>query len=594
MNNFIFRYVHPLDCIRNLSRPLSARQGGGLSFAVGLVVFVLLLALPISTIAASSPIPLEAQIYSTMPSTTAHSPVMAMDGSLDTYFKSVYEMGDGDDFIVLLSRPIKVNSIEVVTGDPDGNDLLTNGTLDTSSDQKSYGPTASFNADGTATDDLKGKQVMSIRVRLHHGQSIPHLIIREITIDSSEAVTRVDIGPGRGFVDYSHAPEVAAWAARAEAQMESFWPDTAALLYTPGFITPNAVNVIYNGPESSGIAATGGGVMSVNSAWCDAHPDDTGLTVHETAHVIQAFESYDPVWLIEGEADYIRWVKFEPQNFRPSIDVRTATYHDAYQTTAAFLGWCENHYDNTLVTQLNRAVRAGAYTNNLFAQYCGKDVDALWAEFVNEYKADPADILPADGNTARPLPTAAPGTSVPVDISKLYNTVGITLDGTAASPESGLDGEGATYSGTVLAAETTCRNVQFSLGPASVPNTIACARDVVLLPTGNYSSVWMLGTSVNGASLDQTFVVAYTDGTTQTFAQNLSDWNDPGEFEGETTAVRAPYRNLYDGSKDARTFNLYCYGFCINPAKTVKSITLPDNKSVKLLAISLAGKAAVH
>jgi len=542
--------------------------------------------------AAAPQIPVEVQVFTTMPSTDAHSPVMAMDGDLNTYYKSDYGMDDGDDFIVLLSRPIPVSSIKIVTGDTDGDDLLTNAVVDTSPDTTTYTKSGAFDAQGIASITLKGKPVMGLRIHVIPGQGASSLVIREITFDSPDKITHVVQGPGRGFIDYSRAPEVAAWAARAEAQMEAFWPDIDALLYSPGFIPPNAVNVVYRtGPGVTGVAATGGGVMTVNTAWCDAHPDDTGLTVHETAHVVQAFASYDPVWLIEGEADYIRWVKFEPQNYKTRINPKTATYHDSYRTTASFLGWCENHYDNTLVTQLNRAVRIGAYNNGLFKQYCGKDVDTLWAEFIAAYQADPADILtppmPA-ADRPRVLPIVAAGTSTTVDLSVAFNTVGISKDGTAVPASGGMDGEGSTYSADSLGTTQTWKNIKFSLGPGGASDTITAAGNVLPLPAGTFGSIWLLGTSVEGNAMAQTFTVTYTDGTTQDLAQNLSDWFQPQSFPGEGRAIKSPYRNMYDGSKDSRPFNIYAYGFSLNSAKTVKSITLPNSPNVKIMAITLA------
>src|SRR5580700_6169608 len=68
--------------------------------------------------------PVEALIYSTMPSTWDHRPTLAMDGDLNTTFQSDGGMDDGDSFLVLLSRPIPVQSIQVTTGDSDGNDRL--------------------------------------------------------------------------------------------------------------------------------------------------------------------------------------------------------------------------------------------------------------------------------------------------------------------------------------------------------------------------------------------------------------------------------------------------------------------------------------
>lgn len=80
----------------------------------------------------------EALLYSTMPSRAIHRPTMAMDGDQNTYFRSEYGMGDGDDFLVLLSQPIPVQSIQITTGDTEGADTLTNGVVETSPDGIHY------------------------------------------------------------------------------------------------------------------------------------------------------------------------------------------------------------------------------------------------------------------------------------------------------------------------------------------------------------------------------------------------------------------------------------------------------------------------
>ena len=108
------------------------------------------------------------------------------------------------------------------------------------------------------------------------------------------------------------------------------------------------------------------------------------------------------------------------------------------------------------------------------------------------------------------------------------------------------------------------------------------------MPSGPHASLWLLGAAVEGSQTAQTFTVTYTDGTTQALVQNLSDWFQPGGFPGESRAVKMPYRLAADGAKDARPFYLYSYGFPVNPAKTVQSITLPDNPYVKVFALSLA------
>ena len=187
----------------------------------------------------------EALVYSTMPATAAHRPEMALDGDLHTYFKSAYGMDDGDDFLVLLSQPIPVQSLRITTGDADGENLLTGGFVETSPDAVHYSTAAVFGKDGVATAALGGKPVRAFRIRLSRGNGLPTLLVREITLNSPVKITSVAAGPGRGFADISQAPDVVVWARQAETQMEEFWPDTAALLYSDRFIPPNMVNVVY-------------------------------------------------------------------------------------------------------------------------------------------------------------------------------------------------------------------------------------------------------------------------------------------------------------------------------------------------------------
>jgi hypothetical protein len=86
--------------------------------------------------------------------------------------------------------------------------------------------------------------------------------------------------------------------------------------------------------------------------------------------------------------------------------------------------------------------------------------------------------------------------------------------------------------------------------------------------------------------------VTYTDGTTTTITQSLSDWFTPQGYTGESVVSAMPYRLISTGAQDTRTFNLYGYSFAINSAKTVKSLTLPHNRAVVVLAIDLTPGSA--
>jgi hypothetical protein len=99
----------------------------------------------------------------------------------------------------------------------------------------------------------------------------------------------------------------------------------------------------------------------------------------------------------------------------------------------------------------------------------------------------------------------------------------------------------------------------------------------------------MLATAVNGRQVGQTFTISYTDGSSQSFTQSLSDWCTPQYFAGESQAVAMTYRDDSDGTRDTRTLELYGYSFSLASGKTVKAITLPNNRNVVVLSMSLGG-----
>ncbi len=82
--------------------------------------------------------------------------------------------------------------------------------------------------------------------------------------------------------------------------------------------------------------------------------------------------------------------------------------------------------------------------------------------------------------------------------------------------------------------------------------------------------------------------LTYSDGTTGSVTQSLSDWCAPQSFAGESEAVIMTYRDNNDGSRDTRPVMLYLYSFPVASGKTVISITLPKNRNVVALAATMA------
>jgi hypothetical protein len=126
-----------------------------------------------------------------------------------------------------------------------------------------------------------------------------------------------------------------------------------------------------------------------------------------------------------------------------------------------------------------------------------------------------------------------------------------------------------------------------TFGPANSLDAVGCSGQTISLTPGKYSSLVLLATGIEGNQASQSFTVSYTDGTAAKFIQSLSDWYTPQEYAGESEGVAMAYRNFDNGTKDQRTFNLYEYQFALKPTKTVKSVTLPNNAHVALLAATL-------
>ena len=110
----------------------------------------------------------------------------------------------------------------------------------------------------------------------------------------------------------------------------------------------------------------------------------------------------------------------------------------------------------------------------------------------------------------------------------------------------------------------------------------------VTLPAGQYATLLLLGTGVNGDQASQTVRVNYTDGTSSTFTQTFSNWlNASQNVAGQSIALTTAYRNKSTGVKDNRAFNLYGYSFALTSTKTVSSLVLPATNNVTILAATL-------
>jgi hypothetical protein len=181
-----------------------------------------------------------------------------------------------------------------------------------------------------------------------------------------------------------------------------------------------------------------------------------------------------------------------------------------------------------------------------------------------------------------------------VNLSPAYNINAMVTDGlpfAGGGLDGGLNGSSTAYSANLIGVQQTIGGALFYFGPANAPDAVS-AKTVSLVP-GQFSSINLLATGVNGSQISQMFKVTYTDGTVSTtYTQSLSDWFTPQNLSGETKAMTMAYRVNGQGQRDNRTFYLYEYKLALIANKTVASIMQPNDRNVVVLAATLSSTTA--
>jgi hypothetical protein len=192
----------------------------------------------------------------------------------------------------------------------------------------------------------------------------------------------------------------------------------------------------------------------------------------------------------------------------------------------------------------------------------------------------------------------AAGNTIP---QQPHTGVGITTDGAVATT-GGFDGAGNTYSWTALgdSASGGARSgstlvsggLAIEIGIPNQPDFTWAAGQTIEV-TGSGSALTLAGAALDGGQANQQFTLTFTDGSTATWTQSLSDWCDPSTYPNESILSTQSYRNTASGGTDATTNHIYSYGYTLPEGKTLESITLPNNPNVCILGAALSDPTAV-
>jgi hypothetical protein len=183
------------------------------------------------------------------------------------------------------------------------------------------------------------------------------------------------------------------------------------------------------------------------------------------------------------------------------------------------------------------------------------------------------------------LDATASGGAVPVDLSSYYNVYGI-YDPNSRYNTGGFDADGYSYSTSTLGSTLLWNGFTFNMGPPNARDAVA--NTTIALPAGKFASLYMLGAMVNNVGATQTFVVTYTDNTTFTFTQNMSDWFNAAGWPGESVISCSEDRNYQNGTTQADSVCVYGYQIPLDPTKTVQSVQLPQTRNIVMLSMDLA------
>lgn len=192
-----------------------------------------------------------------------------------------------------------------------------------------------------------------------------------------------------------------------------------------------------------------------------------------------------------------------------------------------------------------------------------------------------------------------------INLQSYFNDIGFVNTGFDSSgyPSGyGLDGSpSAGHGGNLMSFDLiggtpqTFGGIGFNMpvNPDNLTNNIIyCDGQVIPLSGGMYTNLELLAFITNASSRTVDFVITYSDSSTTTVTQQISDWTIYNGFEHETIALTMNSRLNNVGGLDGTTCRIYRYDIPLDSTKNLVSITLPVQNNTFIVSITQASLVA--
>lgn len=209
-------------------------------------------------------------------------------------------------------------------------------------------------------------------------------------------------------------------------------------------------------------------------------------------------------------------------------------------------------------------------------------------------------------------PTKGTGVeSTPVTLK--YDVATASNDGQAA-PKGGFDGKGNALAAEMLPEEINFNDVTFKLAPAKTGtmNAVVAKGQKITLPSGNFNRVYILAASADGDQKATFTIGSKSDELNiEDWGGFIGQWDDRAWSGTDLSANNAKYGDMLglkpgfikradvawysDHHHDAKGGNAtyeysYLFGYGLDVPAGAKTITLPKNDKIRILAISVANE----